>query len=79
MSVPNKKGNNMNNFNFAKMRCVKRAYMNESVWTWFITFVDYMSRLLPKHSVATGDLCALQAHVNFGFGVSIEPQGPPNE
>ena len=67
------------NFNFNKMQCIKRAYMkNENVWTWFITFVDHMSRLMPKHAVQVGSLNALQTHVNYGFGVSIEPQGPPN-
>lgn len=59
------------------MRCVKRAYMNERVWRWFITFVDHMGFLLPKHNVAIGDLLNLQTQLNYGFGVSIEPQGPP--
>lgn len=52
--------------------------INENVWTWFITFVDHMSRLMPKHAVQVGSLNTLQTHVNYGYGVSIEPQGPPN-
>lgn len=52
--------------------------INENVWTWFITFVDHMSRLLPKHSVTTGD-CIVQKQNLMGgkFAEDQEPQGPP--
>lgn len=68
-----------NNFNFSKMRCVKRAYMvNENVWTWFITFVDHMGRLLPKHLVSAGDCLSQKQNLMGGkFTEDQEPQGPP--
>jgi len=52
--------------------------VNENVWTWFITFVDHMSRLLPKHSVSTGD-CIVQKKNLMGskFTEDSEAQGPP--
>jgi len=52
--------------------------INENVWKWFITFVDHMSRLLPKHSVTTGD-CIVQKQNLMGgkFAEDQEPQGPP--
>ena len=69
----------MGKFNFNKMQCVKRAYMSEEVWTWFITFVDHMSLLLPKHAVASGD-CIVQKQNLMGgkFSEDQEPQGPPS-
>ena len=36
------------NFNFNKMQCRKRAYMNESVWSWTIVFTDYMNSISPR-------------------------------
>jgi len=36
------------NFNLNKMRCRKRAYMNESVWSWTIVFTDHMSSTIPR-------------------------------
>jgi len=83
VSVPNKKGNKImtTNFNFAKMRCKKLAYMLEDdVWKWFITFIDHMSKLLPKHSVSSGD-CIVQKQNLMGgkFAEDSEQQGPPNE
>ena len=66
------------NFNYAKMRCKKLHWMTEiTVWSWWMTFVDAHSQLQPKHNVATGDVYTLPWAVNFGFGLSIEPQGPP--
>ena len=69
----------MGKFNFNRMRCVKRAYMEEEVWTWFITFVDHMSFLLPKHAVASGD-CLVQKQNLMGakYTEDQEPQGPPS-
>jgi len=66
-------------FNYNKMRCVKRAYMKEEVWTWFIIFVDHMSKLLPKHAVASGD-CIVQKQNLMGakYSEDQEPQGPPS-
>ena len=67
-------------FNFSKMRCKKLHWMTEvHIWKWFIPHIDAFKHLQPIHCVQTGDLYALLWRVNFGFGVSIEPQGPPNE
>tara|TARA_B100000795_G_scaffold99420_1_gene73113 strand:+ start:268 stop:480 length:213 start_codon:yes stop_codon:yes gene_type:complete len=53
--------------------------MEEEVWTWFITFVDHMSLLLPKHAVASGD-CLVQKQNLMGakYTEDQEPQGPPS-
>jgi len=67
------------NINFSKMRCRKLAWMEEEVWTWFITFVDHMSKLLPKHAVALGDCIARKHNLMGGkFAEDQEPQGPPD-
>jgi len=66
-------------YNYNKMRCVKRAYMEEEVWTWFITFVDHMGLLLPKHAVASGDCIARKQNVmGAKYKEDQEPQGPPS-
>jgi len=51
--------------------------MEEEVWTWFITFVDHMSK--PKHAVASGD-CVVQKQNLMGakYSEDQEPQGPPS-
>ena len=82
MSVLNKKGNKImtTNFNFAKMRCRKLAWMTESVWGWYTPFIDAFNHLLPKHAVSTGDCIACKHNVMGGkFKEDQEPQGPPNE
>ena len=67
----------MGKFNFNKMRCVKRAYMEEEVWTWFITFVDHMSFLLPKYTVGSPEFAFMQT--NFGNNQNEQcQQGPPS-
>jgi len=68
------------NFNFSKMRCKKLYWMTEvRIWKWFTPLIDAFNHLQPKHVVASGDLYALQTQLNYGFGKSIEPHGPPNE
>jgi len=49
------------------------------IWKWFTPLIDAFNHLQPKHVVASGDLYALQTQLNYGFGKSIEPHGPPNE
>ena len=70
----------MNNFNFSKMRCKKLAYMLEDgIWNWFIIFTDHMSKLLPKHAVASGNCRNQKTNLMGGkFTEDSEPQGPPN-
>jgi len=79
MSVPSKKGNNMNTFNLSKMRIKKLAWMLED-WPNWLYLVDAFRHLLPKHAVASGD-CNVQKQNLMGgkFKEDQEPQGPPNE
>ena len=68
------------NFNYAKMRCKKLHWMTENtVWSWWLPFVDAHSQLQPKHQVATGGLYGLKRKSNLMLGKfeeDSEPNGP---
>jgi hypothetical protein len=67
------------NFNYAKMRCKKLYWMTENtIWSWWLPFVDAHSLLQPKHQVATGGLYGLRkSNLTFGkFEEDSEPNGP---
>ena len=67
------------NFNYAKMRCKKLHWMTENtIWSWWLPFVDAHSQLQPKHQVATsGSDVIREKHLAFGkFAEDSEPNGP---
>ena len=67
------------NFNYAKMRCKKLHWMTENtIWSWWLPFVDAHSQLQPKHQVATGGSDVIrEKHLAFGkFAEDSEPNGP---
>ena len=64
-------------FNFNRMRCKKLHWMTESVWSWWMTFVDAHNQLQPKHQVAAGNCVAGKMNLMGGkYEEDSEPNGP---
>ena len=67
------------NFNFPKMRCKKMYWMTENtIWSWWLPFVDAHSQLQPKHRVSIGSLYEFRkSNLMLGkFEEDSEPNGP---
>jgi len=49
-----------------------------TIWSWWLPFVDAHSQLQPKHQVATGGLYGLRkSNLTLGkFEEDSEPNGP---
>jgi len=77
MSVLNKKGNKImtTNFNFAKMRCRKLAWMLED-WPSWLFLVDAFSNLNPR--VAIGAPFFIRCSKTNELGHWTRAQGPPH-
>ena len=53
--------------------------LEDGIWKWFIIFTDHMSKLLPKHAVASGNCSGQKTNLMGGkFTEDSEQQGPPN-
>ena len=56
----------------SKIKIRTMAWMLEDNWLWHIVHTDYMSNILPKHSM--GLTCAIP---KLDSGFRPHPQGPP--
>jgi hypothetical protein len=61
-----------NKFNFAKMRCIKKAWMLEDVWEWWMPLVDHSSNTRPKY----GPMGLMFSFMKTNFGNNLNAQGP---
>ena len=59
-------------FNYVKMRCIKKAWMAESQWSWHLVFTDRMADPAPKFGV----LERLFSFMQTNFGNCLNEQGP---